>query len=155
LWIGKELVFLGTVNRLDFSDDAPKAYRQSWKAGTTGLFCNHSGTAIYLLPMATAREVKPPPGRAQGKKMFAEWARRPADTAWKVKIPKGAEELKKLGYALSIIYTSNKWTGKDQKYIHEFLTGPIVYADRRTNPRTWGILAVRGSQLVTTRGIVA
>jgi hypothetical protein len=155
LWIGKELVYLGTANRLDFKDDAGKAYGVRWQAGSMGLFCNHAGTAIYLLPLDTARQVKTPPGRKEGRKMFATWARRPASEALKVTIPKGAEELSKAGYALAILYTSDKWGTRPRKYIHDFKTGPVVYCDRKTNPRTWGILAVRGSRLVTGRGIIA
>lgn len=40
-----------------------------------------------------------------------------------------------IGRCQMILYRSDKWTGKQQRYYHDFKTPPIVWATSKTSPR--------------------
>ncbi len=152
--VGKQLVFLGSVDRLDFESGGCR-HSAMWDAGGMGLFCNFSGTKLFLLPLGRMNPVTPPDGARTGKKMFATWAKRRASTAYRISIPRGAEELSVIGSSITILYTSDKWVSRPRRYVHDFETRTKLFVDRTSDPRTWGIVAAGGKRLVTARGIVA
>jgi len=45
----------------------------------------------------------------------------------------------------SIVYRSDKWTGKEQKYIHTFDTKPQAYVNRKTDP---SIVSICGGRII-------
>jgi hypothetical protein len=155
MWVAKETIVLGYADALEIIGDDGERARVSFPARSFALLSNHDGNALYIVPLAGGRAVEVPArGRKDGKKLFKKWSARGVDAAFSLKVPRGAEELKKIGYGVAILYTSDKWVSRARKYVHDFTGHPIVYADRTTAPRVFGVLAVRGARLVTARGIV-
>lgn len=63
--------------------------------------------------------------------------------------PKG--EFRPLGRAKAIVYVSDKWTGKETEYVHEFKALPMVSSNETKNPTA---VILRGGKLrVTAEGI--
>jgi len=59
--------------------------------------------------------------------------------------------LKQLGFALEIIYQSDKWGDKNQRYVHIFDSKPSIYVDKPKAPKV--IMISGGKMRVTSRGI--
>lgn len=153
--VARHLVFLGFADLLDSVDSEGTEFRLSFPKNKWGLFSNDDGTALYALPLDTEKQADIPKGRKGGKKLHRTWSAFDVDAAFKLSIPDAAVELHKIGTGLRIYYTSDKWTGAAQKYVHDFTSGPVCYADRiKKTPRAVGILCVNGKRLVTARGIV-
>jgi hypothetical protein len=153
--VAREMVLLGYADELRIVGDDGARASVRFPARSFALMANHSGNALYVLPLEGAHDVGAPrTGRGKGKKLFKTWSARDVDRAVALKCPRGAEELKKIGYGEAVLYTSDKWGTREKKYIHDFTKSPIVYADRLKSPRVFGVLAVSGSRLVTARGIV-
>lgn len=154
MWIAREAVMLGTADRLEIEGDDGEAAAIVFPAGEFALISNHDGNALYIVPLEKSEPADVPQGRKGGRKLFKLWAARPVEEATRIKVPKGAEELHKIGYAARLFYTSDKWVAHPRRYVHDFTKAPTAYADRVKAPRTFGILATHGARLVTARGIV-
>ena len=154
MWLAKETVLLGHADRLEIEGDDGEAAAIVFPAFEYGLLSNESGNALYIVPLEGCAACPVPEGRKGQIRLFKAWSKRGVDSAIKVKVPKGAEELHKIGYAARLFYTSDKWVDTPRKYVHDFTKATTAYADRVTDPRTFGILATHGARLVTARGIV-
>lgn len=61
-------------------------------------------------------------------------------------------KLKPVGRLLSIVYESNKWTGKSGRYIHDFKTPPLVKMDNDDDPK---MIEISGGKLrIKPEGII-
>lgn len=153
--VARETVLLGYADELRIAGDSGERVSVTFPAQAFAVLANHEGTALYVVPLAKSQKVDViPQGRGKGKSLHRRWAARDVDGAYRIKIPNGAEELHKIGYAEAILYTSDKWVDKPRAYIHDFKKSPVAYADRLKDPRVFGILSTRGAVLVTSRGIV-
>lgn len=154
MWLAKETVLLGHADRLEITGDDGASAAILFPEGSHALLSNADGNALYIVPLDRSAPSEVPKGRKGQIRLFKSWAKRPVDSAIRIKVPKGSEELHKIGYAARLFYTSDKWVDTPRKYVHDFTAAPTTYADRQKNPRTFGILATHGARLVTARGIV-
>lgn len=68
----------------------------------------------------------------QAVALYEKWHEYDAITGSLMVPPRGF--MFKVGRATHIIYASDKWTGRMQKYIHEFKTPPVCWVNRKNNP---------------------
>lgn len=81
--------------------------------------------------------------------LYQNWHDFEAKTGSIMKPPKGF--LFNVGRCESIIYSSDKWTGKQTKYVHDFKSKPIIWVNKKTSPT---VLVLSGGKIRTTkRGI--
>lgn len=67
-----------------------------------------------------------------GVKLYEKWHEFDAATGDVMKTPRGF--LFNIGRATSLVYASDKWSGKVKHYIHEFKSTPIVWVNNKTAP---------------------
>lgn len=157
--VGRELVWLRAwVDSVNITDDAGKQIRRTFKADSVHLFSNLAGTALYLLPVKSAKAAKVAATRKRGKALYSRFTGYEAEQGFRFSIPDAATTLYKRGDCLTLYYTSDKAAGggrgKRQKYVHTFKSPPPIYSDRPGAPRAWGIMQTDGKRLVTERGII-
>jgi hypothetical protein len=81
--------------------------------------------------------------------LYTDWHETDPITGSVLDPPKGF--LFELGRCESITYSSNKYTGRQQRYIHEFKTPPIVWGNNKRSPKV--ILLTGGKIAVKNEGI--
>lgn len=154
MMVSRELVWLGYAVALHLEDDEDHQQIKKFAAHHVGLFSNHDGTAIYLLPLTGKREIEIPKGRPRGKKLWQNWSQFEVDDAFLLTVTKAKSTLYKCGYCTAIIYDSDKWSGNFQKYIHEFNKRLPAYCNRSKKPSVFGVLSIDGKKIVTARGLI-
>jgi hypothetical protein len=82
----------------------------------------------------------------RGCDLYELWSDFEARSGSVVKPPRGF--LFNVDRCESIIYASDKWTGRTQKYIHEFDDPPIVWVNNKTRPT---VLVLSGGNIKTTK----
>ena len=82
-------------------------------------------------------------------KLYADWHETDALTGSIMVPPRGF--LFRLGRAVSILYSSDKYSGKQRRYIHTFDAPPIVWANSTKSPLA--ILLTGGKISVKNEGI--
>lgn len=154
--VSRELALIAEAVSVNWTDDAAQDLRLEFKPGEYGLFSNAGKNALYLLPLADAREVKLPRKKSLAQ-AFRTFTARPADCAISITVPNDRTELKKIGYVLAIEYVSDKWTGKKTLYVHDYTTRVRFYADRLRleTAKNFGLLSQTGRTLVSPRGLIA
>lgn len=157
--VSRTLVFLAWALELSAEDDAGLIVRWRWPVGTVGLYSTPNGRSLYLLRTLEARAVdKAPRAHLEAARRFTTFTQQDPAEWFAFKVPKGSEVLHKWGYAVELLYRSDKWNREPTDYVHKFTGAPVAYADRKPGPRAkpsaWGILGTDGRTLVTARGIV-
>jgi hypothetical protein len=131
----------------------------SWKVkDRVLLYTNNAGNALYCLT-ATAKKTSRArfdqaveANSAQVKKamsIYERWHDFEAVSGSLATQPRGIWLT--LKRAITIIYRSDKWTGQEYDYIHDFITPPVCRVNRKTRPT---LLALTGGKIrVTAEGI--
>lgn len=126
----------------------------------TLLWCPPSGSSLYCFPKLWI--AKPSTGQdfkkavdsrwdetKAGVNLYQRWSEFEPASGSLGKPPRGF--LFKVDRAQSIVYSSDKWVGRNRNYIHEFTSLPIVWANRKTDPT---LLVLTGGRIkVQKRGI--
>ena len=104
------------------------------------LATNGSKNTLYIFPARGARKAAP---CTTGKQAAAWrlWSDFEVDGARRVKVPEPEMEL--VGPADYIIYSSDKWGGKKNRYIHEFESPVEVYRGKKKS----GLWVLKGGKL--------
>jgi hypothetical protein len=134
--IPKKLQIIGHVQTIAWLPTKSRSVRDlsSW-SGDVIIGVNQSHTTLFLFPNDVQSSTENDSG-----------------TVTKFKAPSGT--LKKLGYAVQIIYQSNLWEGKDQLYYHDFeRESASMWGNAITRPSVIAIKYPKGV-IVTDRGIV-
>ena len=85
----------------------------------------------------------------QGIELYEAWSGFEVDTGCLIKPPRGFLWYVELCH--DVVYESDKWSGKLQKYIHSFATLPSIWVNRKQKPT---LLVLSGGKIKTTkRGI--
>lgn len=138
------LVLLGEP--IDVSTDSGETW--TFSRGKFYFAASISGKELWIIPkperQTIAREV--PTEAAKLFKRFTGWH---PDKAYR--FTESEFQGKKFGFAVSVAYRSNKWTGKRVGYIHTFENRTSIQVDNKNNPGVWRI---SGTKLnVEARGI--
>ena len=141
---------LGRVVELRVEADDGRTYAHRWRSGRPRLLWSPTQRCLVWVMGASLDNRQKGAVRSDGAaRVFESWAQRDAVQTATISVP--AAKLKKLGRAVSIIYTSDKWGargGRTTQYIHEFSQSVKAYGGG-------SVFAVRGGRLtVTERGIV-
>ena len=145
------LIHLGIA--VSVTDATGKVYK--WPAKLkTGLFVSSAGSTIYCLQfvkkVVTGSYFKDVaadrmPEITAGLNLYEKWHEFDSDSGSLTTPPRGF--LFDVGRAASIIYSSDKWTGKTRKYIHTFKTKPKLWVNRKKDPK---LLVLSGGKIQTT-----
>lgn len=149
--IGKRLVLLGRVVVIEWTANNGDEYRADFNRDNVALCTNATGTALYMVPWKKAKAVELPPWKKE-RKQFENWSALEADSGFRATIPR--DTLYVCGMISSIIYESDKWTGKKVLYEHTYKGLVKFYQDRQKNPVSFGVLHERGKKLVSARGLI-
>lgn len=169
--VPSKLVFLGFAYEIVWRDPQGKTILNTYQLKQNlstrpqqrtphAMLTNAKGTALFVTPWKGV-DVEELRGAQQNKfeRMFEHWAQYEADLKMRFKIPRRAEQLKRIGQLLSVSYTSDKMeTATDDKgrfniYIHKFKKPPRFFANSRAKPLVWGAKKERG-RIVTSRGLI-
>lgn len=122
------------------------------------LYTNTAGNALYCLKATAKKTSRAAFDRAvdansdQVKKamsIYERWHDFEAVSGSVATPPRGT--WKTLKRAITIIYRSDKWTGKEEDYIHDFITPPVCRVNTINRPT---VLALTGGRVrVTAEGI--
>jgi hypothetical protein len=156
----KKVALLGFVSLLLWEDKEGSTVVRDWpslrarsKASRLALCSNARGTAIYLLPWAgNVKRAALPAGAGAEKKRFRLWSEFEEGEAFKITIRK--DTLYHIGRPLRLEYISDKWTGKETRYFHNFKKRGCKLYTTRGEAESFGILHERGQQIVSARGII-
>jgi len=149
--IAKRLVLLGRVIVIAWEDTTGEDWRIDFNKDNLALCSNATGTALFFVPWKKAKKTKTPKWEKE-KKTFENWSGLEADSGFQVTIPR--DTLFVCGVITSIIYESDKWTGKKTLYEHTYQRPVKFYQDRQKSPAAWGALQERGKKLVSPRGLI-
>jgi len=153
--IAKNLAILGKAIELVWQVEGGELQAARWtRSSSTCYLCsNGDGTSIYLLTPKKTKRLEIPTGRGDLKTLIKSWGGT-TDKAYEFQIHKTTLYL--CGEARSIIYESDKWTGKSAKYEHDFSERhPVkVYNERGRAPILYGLQTVDGKKLVSPRGLI-
>lgn len=145
--IPRLLVNLGKAKSLLLTDSS----KIRWKSAKFRLFATPSGKRLFVIKSEVISNVdldlddKAVRGGVYLYANFKDFE--PGRGSY---IPSnGLENAKKIGRCGSIIYNSDKWTGRATSYIHEFKVPPIIWYDKKTES-----CALTGGNInVTAEGI--
>lgn len=134
------------------NDPEPLGFTFGKKA--QGLFCNAAGNVIWLLPLETRQDYRLPKGWRKEKKQYRAWHDFEPHELFKLRIGEATATVKKDGFAVQIIYESDKWENRLNSYFHDF--------SKRRPPAVWAgprqkVLAIgdtKGPRIVRPEGIV-
>lgn len=105
------------------------------------LFSSTNGKKLFCLKVIKEKTVKDDitqkieENRTEvdaGIKLYSKWHEFDAASGDLIKTPRGF--LFQIDRATSIVYASDKWSGKIEHYIHKFKTAPIVWVNNKTAP---------------------
>jgi len=120
------------------------------------LYSPPSGKQLYCLK--TDREKKSSPADfkravethrdqvSKAMKLYKRWHDFDPVSGSLAKSPRGF--LYQAGRAAYIIYNSDKWTGRSTNYIHDFVTPPILWVNKKTKPT---LLILTGGQIAVKK----
>lgn len=117
-------------------------------SGRFALCSSKNGQELWIVSRKGSRKVAAED--KDGAKLFERFTGFEAqDTGSVVRSPKVS--MQRIGRAVSIVYRSDKWEGKNHDYIHLFKTPPTVSVDKKNRP---SIVALRGGKIrVKAEGI--
>lgn len=150
--VAKRVVILGFVTRFIWIDRGEQHIQETFKKSTLALVGNARGTAIYFLPFAAGKPKPLPPGAVAEKKFLKKWSGFFPVEAFSLKIKNDTLFLR--GTIAEIEYTSDKWSGYEERYLHTYTNPQKLYNDKPKTPRVWGILNEKGKPLANARGLV-
>lgn len=152
--VAKKVVILGFVTRFIWEDRKTGEHiQETFKGRALALVCNARGTAVYLIPFGKKARSQPlPVGAVAEKKMLKKWSGFFPVESYKLTIPEDTLFLR--GQIIEIEYSSDKWSGKVERYLHTYTDPQKLYSDKPKTPRTWGVLNERGRVLANTRGLI-
>jgi hypothetical protein len=153
--IAKNLAILGKAIELVWQIEGGELQAARWtRSSSTAYLCsNGDGTSIYLLTPSKTKRRDVPTGRGDLKTLIHKWGGT-TEKAYEWTVSKTTLYL--CGEAKTIIYESDKWTGKKAKYEHEYSSRhPVkVYNERGAAPHLFGLQTVDGRKLVSPRGLI-
>lgn len=149
--IGKRLVLLGRVIVIEWTAKDGDAWKADFDRDNLALLTNATGTALFMVPWKKSKSVNMPKWKKE-KKQFETWSELEADSGFQATIPR--DTLFVCGTITSIIYESDKWTGRKELYEHAYEKPVKFYEDRKKNPVAFGALHERGKKLVSSRGLI-
>lgn len=85
----------------------------------------------------------------QGLKLYEKWHDFDAAGGSVIDVPKG--NISQIGRCSMILYRSDKWSGRQTRYYHDFKTPPLVWATSKTAPRA--LILTGGKIRVKAEGI--
>lgn len=151
-----KLVFLGYAMTLFVAgrktDPEPLGFTFPKKG--QGLFTNPAGSVLWLLPLESRTDYRLPAGWRGEKKAYKDWHDFEPHEMFKLRIGESAATVRRDGYAVQIIYESDKWERRLNSYFHDF--------SKRRPPSVWvgprgKVLAIGetgGPRIVRPEGIV-
>lgn len=143
------VVALGAIDGLITVDDAMQWNEHTWKPAPT-LFYAPSRRILFWLTGYGKSKWKREAMTGEAAAKFREWSRRESEHTTTLKIPD--VDMRSIGRATQIEYTSDKWGGKKKEYVHEFSRAVKAYRYERGSKE---LTAVRGGRMtVNDRGIV-
>lgn len=156
----RKVALLGFVTVLMWEDLEGATAIANWpgiksrsKNARLALCTNESGTAIYLLPWhKNVKHSALPKGADGQKRRFKIWAEFEAVEAFTIVVKK--DTLFLCGRPLRVEYESDKWTGRQTLYFHNFKKRGCKLYVNKGEPETFGILHEKGQQIVSGRGII-
>lgn len=116
---------------------------------TGHLLCSDvQGKTLYSFRAGRKTKVDPSQSEIEKKagKLYSEFTDFEADEAFISHAPE--HQMKKIGQVDHLVYRSDKWSGKEVEYIHEFKNPPDVWANRELS-----VLIVKGKIKVRKEGI--
>jgi len=122
------------------------------------LLTNAGRTALYMVPWSAAILCDVPKGNEELKRTWKAWSGFLLDSAYKLTVRN--ETLYAVGEIGNMIYESDKWSGKLERYEHttNLRPAPLLYVDSKkrkiTGVRTWGVLDKKGRKLIDSRGLI-
>jgi hypothetical protein len=124
------MVLLGEVNEIAVEHQGEISCF-SWPKNTMLLTCPRGKLLLVVSRIPGKKKVFEINEKLEkaAKKLWGEWSDFEIDKSFSVQIslPKG--KINQIGFANHVVYTSDKWTGKEHQYIHEF--------DQTPKPRVW------------------
>lgn len=107
-----------------------------------------SGRELWILPRPTSQTTvkEIPKDAAKLFKRFTGWH---PDKAFR--FAEDSFSAKSFGFAESVAYRSNKWTGKQVGYIHTFENSTPIQVDNKNTPGVWRLSGIKLK--VEARGI--
>lgn len=122
---------------------------------TCQLLCSVTGTSLYCLVPTVGSSSRSDLEDAlkerfskieRGVKLYESWHDFDPSSGSLVTVPRGF--LFYVDRARSIVYASDKWSGRMQSYIHTFNTPPKIWVNRKVDPT---LLVMTGGQIRTTK----
>lgn len=150
-----QTVILGLALELSVIPDKGSRPAVVFKGGEdTPLLSDADGDALCIVRPSSAERYSPRAASSSAKSTWKRWSGFQVDGALVLKVP-DAPLRHYLGRAASIVYLSDKWTGKAVSYEHKFESDVFqVWADRERDPNAIMICAFPPRHMVTARGIV-
>lgn len=133
---------------------ADHVFKWPIKAGCQ-LLCSVTGKSLYCLISAVGSSSRSDLDDAlkerceqvdRGVKLYERWHNFDPSSGSLATVPRGF--LFCVDRAKSIVYASDKWSGRTQSYIHTFNTTPKIWVNRKTDPT---LLVMTGGQIRTTK----
>jgi hypothetical protein len=141
------LVEIARVTKLDAS-----GWEWTWnKRDNMLLFTDPKGRKLFLILDAELKNEKSAKRRMsqtskRARTMYRRFTEFKADTCRNADL--SDRRLKKTGTANYICYDSDKWTGNDQLYRHDFESPATIYCDKASKPT---IMVISGQNVWVTR----
>jgi len=112
------------------------------------LCSNTEGTRLYILRTLKKKVAQPKGGATidKARQLYSRFSDFESEKAFSLQA--ADSRLSKIGTADHIVYRSDKWTGKNVDYIHEFDRPPAVWANKSKS-----VIALVGSIHVKKEGI--
>lgn len=147
----KVLIFLGYVNEIK-GENVHYYFPEKSKVL---LATDSGGKRLFAIGKVKKKQIKEEIGEkyekqlSTGVKIFQKWHDFDPSQVEKISVSPGF--LFRVDRCSAIVYTSDKWEGKKNKYLHEFKTRPLMKANNKTKP---SLLVLTGGKIrVTEKGI--
>lgn len=154
--IPSSVAYLGAALELIVKPPRGREIVYSWEAESPlrhALCAAGDAKSVYIFRTNQPKMIHTTGFPTDTKALWRAWSGFTVDGALSFNIGASAANLV-IGRAKSIAYRSDKWTGEDLDYEHQFGPGILVWVDRRENPRAIIISAAQPRRIVTARGIV-
>lgn len=147
-----KLTILGRVDSFVWCETNGARYNEKgFYSAQYALAVNSTNTTLFFIPLAKSEVIEPAAGFDRQVDNFAMWAGFNAREFVKMNVP--TRTLKKRGQVVRINYSSDKWTGNNAPYVHDFDDPAFLFTDRIKGPRVFGVKKPRGV-IVTAEGII-
>lgn len=155
----RHLIMLGLAARLHRKAGGGLGDRvYKFDRGSSGLFVTPDKRILFVLPIEHIDEIsggRRISGFKKHKKVFRDWSAFNVNNAYRIKIDDRLGRLSQSGSCGSIQYVSDKWTGEDQLYQHDFEEPALLYsAGPKKAPAAFAVKSRKNKALISTAGII-